>query len=244
MTDAEWAECDDPKALLGDLPATLPRRKLLLFAVACCRRLGTAVTGPEMQRLLAASEAHADGEIDAIRYRKEVNLAILSHSRSPSNKGRNHPDRAPLVALGLLVVTFENRFSRIGTGLSGHDLAAVRKALKDLLVQLAHQGKQGGTTSAFDDARAREQRHLAAVLRDVVGPRSASADVAPLARDDRTVAGLLAGVVADAAYDRLPILADALEDAGCADGELLRHLRGPGPHFRGCWAVDVLRNLG
>ncbi len=39
---------------------------------------------------------------------------------------------------------------------------------------------------------------------------------------------------------RLPVLADALEDAGCADAELLGHLRGPGPHVRGCWAVDMI----
>jgi hypothetical protein len=39
---------------------------------------------------------------------------------------------------------------------------------------------------------------------------------------------------------RLAILADALEEAGCTDGELLSHLRGPGPHVRGCWALDVL----
>jgi hypothetical protein len=38
----------------------------------------------------------------------------------------------------------------------------------------------------------------------------------------------------------LPLLADALEDAGYADAHLLGHLRGPGPHVRGCWAVDLL----
>jgi hypothetical protein len=35
-------------------------------------------------------------------------------------------------------------------------------------------------------------------------------------------------------------LADALEEAGCADADILSHLRGPGPHVRGCWAVDLL----
>jgi hypothetical protein len=39
---------------------------------------------------------------------------------------------------------------------------------------------------------------------------------------------------------RLAVLADALEDAGCSDPDLLGHLRGPGPHVRGCWAVDLL----
>ncbi len=40
--------------------------------------------------------------------------------------------------------------------------------------------------------------------------------------------------------DRLAVLADALEDAGCTDAAILEHLRGPGPHVRGCWCVDLL----
>jgi hypothetical protein len=39
---------------------------------------------------------------------------------------------------------------------------------------------------------------------------------------------------------RLAVLADMLEEAGCSDPHILGHLRGPGPHVRGCWAVDLL----
>ena len=38
---------------------------------------------------------------------------------------------------------------------------------------------------------------------------------------------------------RLAVLADALEEAGCTDADMLGHLRGPGPHVRGCWPVDL-----
>jgi hypothetical protein len=55
-----------------------------------------------------------------------------------------------------------------------------------------------------------------------------------------TVAQLATGVYADRAFDRLPILADALQDAGCDDDHVLTHLRGPGPHARGCWVVDLV----
>jgi hypothetical protein len=40
--------------------------------------------------------------------------------------------------------------------------------------------------------------------------------------------------------ERLGILADAIEEAGCADAEILAHLRGPGPHTRGCHVLDLL----
>jgi hypothetical protein len=58
--------------------------------------------------------------------------------------------------------------------------------------------------------------------------------------------------LAQAAYDerilpsghldnaRLAVLSDALEEAGCADHALLTHLRSPGPHVRGCWAIDLV----
>ena len=40
--------------------------------------------------------------------------------------------------------------------------------------------------------------------------------------------------------DRLAVLSDALEEAGCDDADILEHLRSPGPHVRGCWVVDLL----
>jgi hypothetical protein len=43
---------------------------------------------------------------------------------------------------------------------------------------------------------------------------------------------------------RLAVLADALEDAICSDADLLGHLRGPVPHVRGCWAVDLSLGKG
>jgi hypothetical protein len=46
------------------------------------------------------------------------------------------------------------------------------------------------------------------------------------------------------AFDQLPVLADALMDAGCDCDEILDHLRGPGPHVRGCWVLDCLLSKG
>jgi hypothetical protein len=43
---------------------------------------------------------------------------------------------------------------------------------------------------------------------------------------------------------RLGVLADALEEAGCDNPDILSHLRGPGPHTRGCWVVDLVLGKG
>jgi hypothetical protein len=66
----------------------------------------------------------------------------------------------------------------------------------------------------------------------------------PIAVDPRwrtsTVLALADGIYADRAFDRMPILADALEEAGCDSADVLAHCRGDGSHVRGCWVVDLL----
>jgi hypothetical protein len=52
--------------------------------------------------------------------------------------------------------------------------------------------------------------------------------------------GLARGIYEGRAFDRLPLLADALMDAGCADEQVLSHCRSEGPHVRGCWVVDLV----
>src|SRR5581483_9370855 len=47
-------------------------------------------------------------------------------------------------------------------------------------------------------------------------------------------------IYTDRAFDRMPILADALEEAGCTNADILNHCRQPGEHVRGCWVVDLL----
>lgn len=81
-----------------------------------------------------------------------------------------------------------------------------------------------------------------ALIRDVFGYPYAPVSVEAGWRTD-TVAALAEGVAADGAYGRLPVLADALEEAGCDEQRLLTHCRAEGPHVRGCWAVDAVRGV-
>jgi hypothetical protein len=76
-------------------------------------------------------------------------------------------------------------------------------------------------------------------LRDILGNpfRSITLDPAWLTP---TVIRLAQTIYDDRAFDRLPDLADALHESGCDNDEILGHCRGPGPHVRGCWAVDMV----
>jgi hypothetical protein len=55
-----------------------------------------------------------------------------------------------------------------------------------------------------------------------------------------TALAIAQGIYDDRAFDRLPILADALQDAGCENDDILNHFRGDGPHVKGCWALDLV----
>ena len=91
-------------------------------------------------------------------------------------------------------------------------------------------------------AHRRERLAQAGLLREVFGNpyRPVAVEPAWLDWDGGAVPKVAGAVRADGRFSDLPILADALEEAGSADADLLGHLRGPGPHVRGCWAVDLL----
>jgi hypothetical protein len=55
---------------------------------------------------------------------------------------------------------------------------------------------------------------------------------------------LVTAISGDWGFDRMPELADALRGVGCTDADILSHCRGPGPHVKGCWAVDLLLGKG
>ncbi|MEO2089448.1 MAG: hypothetical protein ABGY75_08120 [Gemmataceae bacterium] len=86
-----------------------------------------------------------------------------------------------------------------------------------------------------------ENLALARLLREQLGN-----PFRPYRFEDRwrteTVVALATGIEAERAFDRLPILADAVEEAGCDEEAVLRHCRGPEPHARGCWVIDLILN--
>jgi hypothetical protein len=230
VTEAEWLACGEPWSLLAFLGGKASDRKRRLFACACCRRIWCLSSDPdtEWRRAVEIAERYADGAEP---------LAALRAVRVRDY--RSEPEYNPLwsmwpaVASALLPVA--NAFATARAA----RVAAHNHALR----------QPAGVREAFERTGG-EQSAQAELLRDILGNpfRPASAcDPAWLARKVGAVAQL-----AQTAYDdrRLPkgtlemanlvLLADALEDSGCTDTELLGHLRSPGPHVRGCWAVDLV----
>jgi hypothetical protein len=99
--------------------------------------------------------------------------------------------------------------------------------------------REDSRARAEDQARCEERAAQAGLIRDIFGNPFCPVE---FDRNWRTpaVLSVAAGIYEDRAFKRLPILADALEDAGCANSEVLKHLRDPGPHVPGCWVVDLV----
>jgi hypothetical protein len=90
------------------------------------------------------------------------------------------------------------------------------------------------------DARMREELALTAdQVREIVGNpfRPVRLDRSQLSEE---IIGIAGRATADFDTARLAVLSDALEEAGCDDAALLSHLRSPGPHVRGCWAMESI----
>jgi hypothetical protein len=115
-------------------------------------------------------------------------------------------------------------------------MMAVRQANLEVVARLAAELTR--------KARKGEPFVQSQFVRDIFGPlpfHPVALD--PVWQTPRVVA-LAQAVYDEQAFDGLPVLADALEEAGCTDQDVLGHCRGPGPHTKGCWVVDALLGRG
>ncbi len=122
---------------------------------------------------------------------------------------------------------------------------ALAFATMTMSIRVTDMIRQASETASYSaQARNRpddERRIQSAVLRDVINLyNSAAVDSSWLSWNDGIIPKLAQAIYDDRAFDRLPILADALEEAGCTNADILNHCRQPGEHVRGCWVVDLL----
>jgi hypothetical protein len=210
-------------------------RKLRLFACACCRRIWHLLTDERSRRAVEVVERYAD-EPAASQERAAAKRAARA---AVEVCGRGSFLRA-VAAYPLIAAYFVADRSPFGNGARCAVAYAARAAAY-------HQGGAGGDIPS-EVARARRSAEKAGqcqLLRDIFGPLRPPAP-SPRACVGGTVARLAAGAYEDRQLpsgaldpDRLAVLADALEEGGAEPG-VVAHLRDPGPHVRGCWAVDWL----
>lgn len=224
MTGAEWLKARSfLKLWQGRRWPRAAERKMRLFGCACCRRLGELLSDPRSHQALDTAEKFADGEVG----------------------------KAALKAAGRLAHAAVNAFGRLG--FQADTARCWAASAVEMTTHLTLPDAFGTSAVRASIAlalakvrtKAREDALQADVLRDIFGNpyRHRTVDPAWLAWQGGTVARLARAVYDERAFDRLPILADALEEAGCTDRDMLSHCR-RGEHVRGCWVVDLLLAKG
>jgi hypothetical protein len=91
----------------------------------------------------------------------------------------------------------------------------------------------------WDATRDAENGAERALLLDIFGNPFRAVAFAPEWRTD-TALSLAKQMYESRDFSAVPILADAIQDAGCDNADILDHCRGSGPHVRGCWVVDLV----
>jgi hypothetical protein len=255
MTEAEWLASNDVAAMYVFLrdtttlfrtrwhgPVAVPRfafseRKSRLFAVACCRRILHLMPTDEARDCVLAAELFADGRITADQLSGAVDLSMRSCEQDWRRRrtarvpfSRHAYERDVLDALGRV---HRQESARIGV---------IRASAEAWAHAALSEAREEHTADRFHSLQQSEHARQAGQLRDVVGNpfRQSAIDPAWLAWNDRCVERLARLVYEERAYGRLPILHDALLDAGCDDERLLAHCRAAEGHVRGCWVLDLL----
>jgi hypothetical protein len=245
MTEADWDRCTDPQIMLTWLRqgGKLSDRKARLFAGVCCRRVWRLLTDERSRGAVETLERYADGQVQV----NELTLAAVAAEDVLGEKG-NDQEPAADVALNAVFADLTDANSRREPENQHLPLDPISNA-QDAAYAAKYANCPGtpGRADAQLAAVAAEEEVQSHLLRCEVGdPFVSSTGIAC----SRQSASILA--IAQAAYDNrllpsghldpdfLAALAEALEEAGCQDAELLGHLRGPGPHARGCWAMDRL----
>lgn len=245
MTEQEWLQDNDLEAMLRFLNGRVSERKFRLTECAFLRRFWHLLSDERSRRAVEVAEAFADGAAS----RDELKAAY-THAEAACNDllDTYFPDRDVTRSFWGGAVSAAQH-----TAMSFFDMPDIfpgrgnpeRFRTMSNMVWLATAAYSIGAGSSEENGHeAIKTEHTAQVvlLRDLFGNpfRPVTSDPAWLTWNEATVVKLAQGIYADRAFDRLPVLADALEDAGCNNADILAHCRHPGPHVRGCWVVDLL----
>jgi hypothetical protein len=237
MTEPDWLSASDPSPMLLFLPHIGLERKFRLFACACARRVWHLCENELPRQLLELGEQLADAPVSreelwpivkrARKFRDEQykqGLSIEFHAA------------AALSAAGSISGKTSHRPYE-GYGAASTACHAAASAL-GIAAKAGIEGDERFERQA--QAEAAEQAIQAELLRDVFGnvfrpepamdPTCLPAPVVALAQE----------IYDKKSFEKIPALATMLEASGCANTGLLQHFRHPGPHVRGCWALDLV----
>jgi len=218
MTEEEWLRCRDPTAMFEFLRGKASERKLRLFAVACCRELWEFVRNERACRATEVAEQFADAVATASELR-----AVYTATTELLDDPEATLTPAEMAACWVASESAAEAAELVLGYCSRKDF--------DFPYRILLWWRQKRRMATFQVRTFRELVGLIPFRPVAFDPAWRTSDVMLLAR----------GIYEEKAFDRMPILADALQDAGCENHDILNHLRDSrATHVRGCWALDLV----
>jgi hypothetical protein len=242
MTEADWLASEDLDALLDHLLAgPEAARKLRLLACACCMPLWRLVKARPCQQAFEVALRFADGLAEPAELEAAWRAGLAAQPLFPDIHA------AAVAAADPNLVRAVARATQLAA-----DAAARINA--DPVMRRARAAVASGAEaehraaawdrfeSAFAEARHDAQREQVRYLRCLFGNPFRPVVIDPHWRNwnGGTLVQMAQAIDADRRFGDLPILADALEEAGCTDDEIIGHCRHDWEHFRGCHVLDAL----
>jgi hypothetical protein len=235
MTEDEWLTCADPRLLMEFLRkerqasrTQTGKRKLRLFACACVRGIEHLLRQEGSQQALRIAEAYADGEVG----KSELATADQQGRWAVGREDWEHEGEFWQAAEAATHLTSD----RFDPG----DRRSVAHASSSAAHANALCTKQVESHSHFNAIVAQYSGSHAVLLRDIFGNPFRPVAFDPAWRTD-TAVSLARGMYDAREFSAMPILADALQDAGCEDEAILAHCRDANQvHVRGCWVCDLV----
>lgn len=232
MTEVEWLTSHDPVALMCGLSGhNVSHRKQELFNCAVARAVCDSWPEPACEKYIELVERNIEDQPVSDTEWDQATDEMGELAWSSCDRAKKSFDEfghwTPS-ALALL-----HRYVSISTANTPLGSMQWWHWLCDLEYTKSPTTFDEGVDSMLIDS----YRACLPLLRCIVGNPFRPVAFDPAWRSETAVA-LASAVYAERAFDRLPILGDALEEAGYDHPDVLGHCRGPGPHARGCWVVD------
>lgn len=226
-TEEEWLTSTDDREMVYFLANRCSARKFRLIGCAACRLLWPLMDDPRCHAAVELSELFADHQVE----RAQVIAARKAFTARDRIAGRERA-RAEALRRGLEGPDAEAAVNAWACAWDAAQWAALMNSWEVARRCMA------ATTAAKLRPGGRPDVGPCDLARDVVGNpfRPVVADPAWLTP---AVVSLAASIYSNRSLDALPVLADALEEAGCDSEPILAHCREGGTHVRGCWALDL-----
>lgn len=247
MTEAEWLECNDPTPMLEFLRGKATDRKLRLSACACCRRVWHLLLDERSRKAVEVAERCEDWSVVNMNRTTAWGAAVqavndLSERYGGQWGGPLYSPSNPKYQKGWMQIkAAESATLTVSDPEQDENAWDVAFSAAEQTAVAARLEREGSGSEPERTVRLwqAERQQQANILRCIFGIpfHPVTADPSWLTS---TVLALANGIYDDRAFDRMPILADALEDAGCHDLDIRTHCRQPGPHALGCWVIDSI----